>query len=126
MPSIQGKESVRLPSTDEDGVSSASPTASTTTMITAAASTASTSMTTDALSAAEKQKARQQGPHGGKGDNKIRVSETQQVLLMHGMAPTEAEPPSNGDHPAARQQEAKPPVRSPFLIVEDASKCRIC
>ena len=41
MPGIRNKNAVRLPSTDEDALSSASPTASTATMITAAASTAS-------------------------------------------------------------------------------------
>jgi hypothetical protein len=114
MPSFHGKESVRLPSADDEGICSTSPTASTLTMITAAASTSSALAAIDPNQSqnveqhSQKQQQKQQQENQSEKDNTVTVSETHESNQMRDVEPMEIE--ANGDQAAARRQVVKVPV----------------
>lgn len=112
MSSIQRKESVRLPSTDDEEVRPISPTASTTTMITAPASTSSAQLTTDAMEA--KQLAIGQQQQQGQQDQNRKDANMTSGKVHDGITPStleamEVEARSDGV-PSEARREVKAPV----------------
>ncbi|CAK7267578.1 hypothetical protein SEPCBS57363_002662 [Sporothrix epigloea] len=120
MSSIQRKESVRLPSTDDEEIRPISPTASTATMITAPASTSSAQLTTDAMEAKQHAIGHQQ--QEGQQDQNRKDANVTTGKIQDGITPSnleamEVEAQSEGVPSEARREVKAPPMSSTRLMV---------